>query len=325
MDKLSLLHFFVAAADEGSYAGAASALGIAPSTVSKGISRLEDDLQLQLFFRSTRHIALTESGRCYRETARRILAELDQAERELRQDNDQPSGRLSVNLPISYGRQVVMPLLEGFRKKYPQIELEIAFEDAHVDLIESGTDLCIRSGTLRDSNLVARQLSPIDILTCASPAYIQQFGLPDGYRDFSRHSWIRFRYRQTGRLMPINVPQDNGLLQMDPGADFVVNDGEALAELCAQGLGLTQLPHFIARNWVMRGDIVPIMPNFREKEVAVWMIYAKRSFLPARIRVLADYLQSEIEKIGDTTYSTWLDTWDQKSPLCERETAELTE
>ncbi len=308
MDKLSLLRQFVTTVEQGGFSGAAKHLGSSPSTLSKGIARLEDHLSIKLFHRSTRQVRLTEAGSRYLITARHILLELEQCEQQLQQANDEPKGRIKVNLPVSYGRLYVMPLLQGFIQKYPEIELELSFNDSYVDMLEQGIDLTIRSGNVEDQRLVARKISPVDFLICASPDYLKQNGKPSCLEELRDHPWIRFRYRQSGRLMPITVPTDEGEQQYEPGQQFIVDDGEALAELCAQGLGLTQLPHFIARDWLNDGRIVPIMPYYRPEQHGVYAIYPKREYLPAKVRVLIEFLIENIEASGESAYETWTET-----------------
>jgi len=307
MDKLSLLKLFVNAVDQGGFAAAANHLGLSASTVSKGMARLEDNLSIKLFNRSTRQVNLTDAGSHYLVTARRIVLELEQCEQELRQTNDRPCGQVKVNLPVSYGRLYVMPLLQGFTKLYPDIKLDISFNDSYVDILEQGFDLTIRTGKLNDQRLVARMLSPIDFILCASPDYISSNGFPSCATEYSQHSWVRFKYPQSGRLMPITVDEGQGPESYDPGRQFIVNDGEAVAELCAQGLGLTQLPHFIARDWLRTNKIVPISPFLRSSE-GVYCVYPKREFLPVKVKVLIDYLMMKIEQNGENTYHTWAET-----------------
>lgn len=307
MDKLNLLKQFVASVEQGGFAAAAHHLGLSPSTLSKGIARLEADLSFKLFHRSTRQVSLTEAGRHYLITAQRILVELEQCEQQLQQANEEPRGRVKVNVQVSYGRLYVLPLLQAFAQQYPDIVLELSFNDRYVDMLEQGVDLTIRSGCLEDRRLVARKLSPVDFLICAAPDYLAKNGCPATAAQFNDHPWIRFRYRQTGKLMPVTISRGGAEQHYDPGQQFIVDDGEALAELCAQGLGLTQLPHFIARNWLKDNRIVPIMPSYRPPHHGVYAIYPKREFLPARVRVLIEFLIKQIEAGGESAYSTWAD------------------
>ena len=309
MDKLNLLHMFICVVDSGSFAKAAVVLGASASTVSKAIGRLEKELELMLFYRTTRQLQLTESGSMYANTVRSLLTELDVCETSLQQGNEQPQGKLRINAPHSYGRLYVSPLLIEFNRLYPKIQLEINYNDVYVDIIEQGVDVCFRAGTLADSNLVARQLSPIDFLTCSSPKYAKQHGVIP-VDQYNQHPWIRFRFRQTGRLMPISAMVEGSYQKLDPGQQFIVDDGEGMARLCSEGLGLTQLPHYTARNWIESGKIVPIAPYYRPANNGVWMIYVKREFLSAKIRVFVEFMQRKIAELGESPAHTWVETLD---------------
>ena len=304
MDKLNLLRIFVTVVDRGSFAAAASALGLSPSTVSKAITRLESDLKLFLFHRTTRQLTLSEAGGAYLETVRKLLAELEQCENHLIRQNDQPSGLLRINVPLAYGRRYVAPRLGEFRKHYPNIDVDLSFDDAYVDMIEQGIDICFRSGSIENSGMIAKQLSPMDFITCASPDYIDQHPCitEDKYHE---HTWIRFRFKQTGKLMPILYPASSRSDVFDISASYTVDDGEAMAELCSQGLGLTQMPHFLARNWLQKGDLLPVTPFVRAENFGVWMIYAKRQFQPAKIRAFINFFVEQMEEQGENQLQTW--------------------
>jgi DNA-binding transcriptional LysR family regulator len=305
MDKLRLLQLFVAAADLGSFAAVAKQLGTSPSTVSKAISRLEEDLGLQLFYRNTRNLTLTQSGESYVATVRSVTNELSACENELLQSNDQPKGLLKINVPVSYGRLYISPWLKTFHQRYPEIALDVSYSDHYVDMIEQGVDVCIRSGTVQDSRLVVRRLSPIDFLICGSPDYISAHGRPKTPEQFVDHRWIRFRFGQTGKLMPIRYLQNNVVTEYESNNSFMVDDGEALAELCADGLGLTQIPHFIARNGLKSKAIVPLFPPLQLEGFGVYVLYPKRDYLPLRVRAFIDFLVAQLALIGERSDQTW--------------------
>ena len=307
MDKLKLIHIFVCVADAGSYVAAASRLGLDTSTISKAIARLEQRLHFRLFFRTTRRIRLTPAGTQYLEMARCLLRELEDVEQRLREDNEHPQGVLTLNLPVSYGRLYIMPLLGKFCKLYPDIELSISLDDAYVDLIEQQVDVCIRTGVLSESNVVARKLSPIDFVCCVSPQYLRQCNGQVDLDDASVHPWIRFRYRQSGRLMPIRIVAVDGVRSIDPRRDIVADDGETMSALCAQGLGLTQVPHFLARPWLEREQLKVIGQYYRSPDEGVYIMYPRREFLPAKSRVFIDFLVTEIESLGETSEYTWVE------------------
>ncbi len=301
MDKLNLLKLFVRVIEAGSFAKVANNQGLSPSTISKAIQRLESDLKVSLLHRSTRQIALTQAGREYLETAKNIINQLEASERSILQHNNQAEGLLRINLPISYGRLYVLPYIGEFTQRYPSISLDISFDDRYVDMVERGIDIVLRSGTLGDSNLIAKQLSPIDFLICASPEYIKTYGQPKNHTSFEQHRWIRFRFRQTGKIMPIMERQRSH----NPSNNLICDDGEALIALCEQGLGITQMPHFLAREAIQKGTIKAILPVFRPKDYGIWAIYANREFLPEKIRVFIDFIQEKLNSIGESPYHLW--------------------
>ncbi|MBL1276103.1 MAG: LysR family transcriptional regulator [Ectothiorhodospiraceae bacterium] len=309
MDKYRALELFIATVDRGSFAAAARQFATDPSTVSKAIKRLESQLGLRLFQRSTRELRLTPVGSQYADTVRCLISQLSDCEDELKIDNESPGGLLRVNLPVSYGRLYMLPIICEFQQQYSNIQLDISFDDAHVDMISQSIDVSVRSGRLNDSRLVAQRLSPIDFVICAAPEYVKKITLPLTENDFPLHRWIRFRFKQTGKLLPIfsSALLYNGeAASGDKGSqDVIVDDGEAMAQCCAAGLGLTQLPHFIARSWVESGKLVTVSKAYRSEDQDVFIIYPQREFLPVRTRRFVDYIKDRLTRMGETPSQTW--------------------
>ncbi len=305
MDKLNLLHIFCSVVSNGSFAAAANALSMSPSSISKAISRLEADLECTLFHRSTRKLSLSEQGKAYYRTATQILNELSECEEQLKYHSQSPSGTLKLNLPVSYGRIYILPLIAKFQRRYPDIDIHLSFDDNYLDLVDGGYDLSIRSGTLTDKNHYTRKLSPIDFLTCASPAYLARRGLPQSLNELQQHPWISFRFKQTGRILPIHYQSNAEIISFNPQQGCIVDDGEAMAQLCSDQLGLTQIPHFIAKPWIERGDLVSLLPHYRSTKSGVFITYTDKKLLPLKSRVFIDFLSAEIEAIGETPNSTW--------------------
>ncbi|PCJ46229.1 MAG: transcriptional regulator [Moraxellaceae bacterium] len=315
MDKLGLIEVFIEVVNTGNFVNTAGSLGLSPSTVSKAVARLESHLKFKLFNRSTRQLKLTPEGLIYSEIARNMLAELNECENQLRCDRQRPQGSLKINSSISYGRLYLLPIIKEFRSRYSDINIDITFSDRYVDVIEHGVDVCIRSGQLSESSLIGRQLSPIDFLICASPDYIERYGYPISVEELSNHSWIRFRFKQTGRIMPIRIKHGNEEKQVDPNRDFIVDDGEALASLCADGLGITQLPHFIARDWIQKKKIVLLFPTERPKGFGIYAVYASQKSTSAKISVFVEFLHQHLYSQGESTFYTWAE---QLTPLMDR-------
>lgn len=312
MDKIRALRFFVAVTDTGSFVGAAKVFGTSPSTVSKAIGRLEDSLNVPLFARSTRTLKLTHEGRHYLASVKALLLELDNVESHLRNNTQHVQGHLKINVPVSYGRLYIRPLLKSFCAHYPDVDIEIIYDDAYVDMIENGIDLTIRSGALADNRLVARKLSPIDFLVCAPYAYdtdsLTEAEIKEAESisaEWMNAKWIMFRFKQTGRLMPISLPTATGIQAYYPPNRIVVDDGEALAELCADGLGLAQMPHFIARNTLLSRKIRPLLPATYSEQLGVYAVYPKRQETPAKISAFIRFLQDQLAHKGEFPERTW--------------------
>lgn len=312
MDKLRSLEIFLATCEGGSFAEAARRCNTDPSTVSKAIGRLEAELGLTLFQRSTRQLRITPAGKRYAETVRRMSRELSDCEAELKQHNDTPSGTLRISSAVCYGHLYLRPLLKAFCQRYPDIRLELQINDLHVDIIDNDIDVALRTGYVKDSRLIARRLSPMDFMICASPDYLAARGTPRCAADFQQHSWIGFRIKETGLQQPVFLPDEQGCYQLhELTPSHLTDDGEAMANLCADGFGFAQLPHFLAKQGLERGELISLYPCFRppQPDNGVFAIYAKRDYLPARVRVFIDFISAELAAMGEGANHTWAQAW----------------
>lgn len=312
MDKLRLLEIFLATCDGGSFAAAAKTCSTDPSTVSKAIGRLEAQLRLTLFQRSTRQLSITTAGQRYADTVRKMMQDLSSCEHELKHLNDSPSGTLRINSAACYGHLYLLPLLQTFCQRYPAIKLELEINDLHVDIIDNGIDVALRTGYVKDCRLVARRLSPMDFLTCVSPQYLSAQGTPRYADDFQQHSWIGFRIKQTQQLQPIFLPNDRGeYLPYELERRHITDDGEAMAYMCADGLGFAQLPHFLAKQGLQSGALVSLYPYYRppQPDSGVFAIYPKLDYLPARVRVFIEFITTSLESAGESANHTWAENW----------------
>lgn len=199
MDSFSGLESFVRAADLLSFAEAGRALGISASAVGKNVARLEQQLGLRLFHRTTRQVRLTQEGTLFHERCRRILDELHDARAAMQAAAETPRGRLRVSLP-AIGYRFLLPVLPEFQARYPEVELDLDFNDHLVDVVEAGLDVVIRSGDLADSRLVARRLGPFRFVLAASPAYLAERGIPLTPADLAGHTSLRYRFLNSGKL-----------------------------------------------------------------------------------------------------------------------------
>ena len=312
MDKLRSLELFLATCDGGSFAAAARICNTDPSTVSKAIGRLEAHLGLTLFQRSTRQLTVTTAGKRYARTVRNTMQDLSSCEVELKHLNDSPSGTLRISSGVCYGHLYLRPMLPAFCQRYPAIKLELELNDLHVDIIENGIDVALRTGFVKDSRLVARRLSPMDFLTCVSPHYLEAHGTPRCREDFHQHQWIGFRIKETQQLQPIFLPDHQGeYLPYELERSHITDDGEAMAHMCADGLGFAQLPHFLAKKGLNSGALVSLYPclELPQPESGVFAIYPKREYLPAKVRVLIEFLTTSLAAMGESPNRTWAGDW----------------
>lgn len=312
MDKLRLLEIFLATCQGGSFVAAAKISNTDPSTVSKAITRLEGQLKLTLFQRSTRQLSITTAGLRYADTVRKMLQDLNACEHELKHLNDAPMGTLRINSAVCYGHLYLLPLLQAFCQRYPAIKLELEINDLYVDIIDNDIDVALRTGYVRDSRLIARRLSPMDFLICASPQYLATKGTPRCAEDFHQHSWIGFRIKETQQLQPIFLPDNQGEYQpYELTRSHITDDGEAMASMCVSGLGFAQLPHFLAKQGLQSGNLVSLYPYYRppQPDNGVFAIYAKRDYLPARVRVFMAFITAYLESAGESAHFTWAEKW----------------
>lgn len=310
MDKIKHLRIYVHVYQEGNFSKAATKLGLSPSTISKSISTLEDKIGLRLIERSTRSLTFTRLGVEYACTAMEVLQKLEDIEYMLRYSSSSASGSMKLHVPVSYGRLYILPMLPRFKERYPDIKLNITFSDEYVDMIRDGYDLCIRSGYIGDCSLVANKLSPVDLITCASPQYLESNGsfLREG---LGSHTWIKFRHKHNGKIAPVYVPTDGAgegdgkFEELVTDSDIVVDDGEAMLELCAKGAGLAQVPHYVARKWLDDGRVVSLGTVIRPRQQGVYVIYPGRRNLPERSRLFIAFLKNYLASIGEYPERTW--------------------
>src|SRR5262245_36921925 len=192
MDRFDAMQAFVAVADLRGFAPAARKLKLSPSAVTRLIAALEERLGARLLQRTTRSVALTDAGAMYLERARRILSDVEEAERSAEGERTRPSGRLVVSAPVGFGRLHVSPVMSAYLKRYPEVSGELRLEDRVVNLVEDGIDLAVRIGELADSTLVARQVGEMRRIVVASPAYLKARGEPRRPRDIVSHDTIQF-------------------------------------------------------------------------------------------------------------------------------------
>jgi DNA-binding transcriptional LysR family regulator len=264
---------FARTASLGSYTAAARALSVSPSAVSKSVQRLEQQLGLSLFTRTTRSLTLTPEGRDLHERALRLLREAEGIEQAALAARAEPSGTLTVTAPLPIGLHLLCPALPRFRERFPRLLVDLRLSDQITDLIEEGIDVAVRVGELADSRLVSRRLAPNRLCAYASPAYLAQRGTPAHPDDLVGHDCVSLRFQSSGQSLRWQFRIDDRVVEIMPEPAITVDAGDGVAALLAAGGGIGVSSTYIAAPYVARGELVPILTPFaieRSSITALW-------------------------------------------------------
>jgi DNA-binding transcriptional LysR family regulator len=294
MDKLSSLRAFVKVVETSSFSEAGRRLRLSRSAVSKYIAELEEDLGVQLLSRTTRRVTPTENGQAYFERALAILADLDAADHAVSQSHATPRGLLRINAPMSFGTMQLGPALVGFMKQYPELQIQLALSDEHVDPVQDGLDVTLRIAELESSSLIARRLMPIERVVCASPGYLKQHGVPEHPTDLRNHDCLTYGYLSTGNQWKLTGK--DGDHWVNPRWTLCANNAEVLRDAAAAGRGVALLPEFIAAAALRDGNLQPILADYHAPPLSLYAIYPPTRHLAVKVRLFIDYLVETFSK-----------------------------
>lgn len=290
MHGLQALLAFSETAKRGGFAAAARELGTSPSTLAKSVGRLEASLGLRLFHRTTRQVSLTADGERLFRRCQRVLAELEELQSEAAGVRAAASGTLRIDMPIAYGRKVILPLLARLVSAHPALELDVRLSDAYVDLVKDGVDVAIRAGELEDSTLVARRFASQQLILVASPSYLRDRGTPGTLDALAAHRHILFRLPGRGRDRPQQFAVEGRAIALRPVQGARFNDGDAMVQAAALGLGLAQVPDYMVTEEIVAGRLVEVLAQHRPPAMPIHAVMPGNRMVPARVRVLVDAL-----------------------------------
>ena len=287
---------FVAAAESAGFSAAGRKLGLSPSAVSKLVTRIEDRLGTPLFVRSTRTLQLTPEGALYLERARRILADIDDAERLIATGADfVPRGRLRVSSLVAFGECCLLPLVPKFLALYPQVELDISLTDTVIDIVDERTDVALRSGPLRDSTLMARKILEFRRVVVASPTYLASHGVPEQPQDLDHHNCLRFNFRRSLDEWPFRDPSSGEAYTRPVSGNVHANSGVVMRQFALDGIGLARLGAFHVERDIAEGRLVAVLEDYNPEDIErIHAVYVGHEHLSARIRAFIDFLADAI-------------------------------
>jgi len=280
---------FVAAARADNFTQAADRMGLTKSSVGKTIARLEQTLGVKLFHRTTRLTRLTADGEAYLAACTSALDEITAAQAALSSNNRVLSGRIHIDMPVAFGRRVLLPILVDIMRPHPGLSLSLTFSDATSDLLQDDVDIAIRFGALKNtSHLVARHLATQDRVICASPAYLRARGEPLTLADVRRHRCIVGSLK--GPPLIWTVLEDGVEQRFTPPATHQLTDGEAMVDAAVNGLGIGQFALSLVREHLAAGRLKPILQSYSSAGVAIHAVWPKRAQLSPRVRYVVDEL-----------------------------------
>lgn len=289
MDRLTAMQVFAKVVELGSFARAAERLDLSTSACSRQVADLETHLDTRLLNRTTRKLSLTESGRAYHERCVQLLADIEEVEQAAQAGRAKPRGTLRITCSVNFGLHHVAPLLGPFLKKHPDVKLDISLSDRMVDIVEEGFDVAIRIGESRSTSVIARRLGETRMLCCASPAYLKKHGTPATPAQLTGHNCMLYEY-----LSPRNEWRFTGIdgqeHRVRVAGSAQTNNGDMLATVAAQGLGICCEPDFIVAPHLASGALKRILTNYAAPAATIHAVYPSRRHLSAKVRAFVDAL-----------------------------------
>ena len=296
MNRISRVDLFLEVVKQNSFTAAAKCLNLSAPAVSKQVQALEKQLGVKLLNRTTRQVTLTEEGAVYAQRAGRALEDLHEAERAILELKECPLGKLKINVPLSFGIGYLSKPIADFAIKYPEVVIDVDYDDRRVDMIAEGYDVVIRIGSLPDSSLIARKLAQCPLLVCASPAYLKKQGLPVSPADLVSHRGIVYT-KHDNRAIWKFTDASNRISKVTINRDFASNNAEAMVQACLQGVGVALLPIFSVAVYLESKHLVHILKDFRSyPEPAIYALFAQNRYQSTKIRLFIDWM---IEKCND--------------------------
>ncbi|WP_330210407.1 LysR family transcriptional regulator [Pseudomonas sp. AM4(2022)] len=290
MDRFNAMRVFTRIVELGGFAKAADSLQLPRASVTILIKQLEAHLGVQLLQRTTRHVSPTLDGTAYYQRCVQLLTDLEETEAVFSTRRQNPRGTLSIDMPSGIGSLIVIPALPTFTALYPQIELEIGFNDRPVDLIREGVDCVLRGGPALDESLVARPLAMMEQLTLASPAYLEHMGTPTCLEQLAGHQMIEYVSSASGKRFGLEFLLGTELRPVNLPKVVAVNSSAGYFAACEAGYGLIQAPRYHALRQLAEGTLVQVLPEVAVPKMALTALYPPHRQLSQRVRVFVDWL-----------------------------------
>lgn len=295
MDKLQAMSVFVEIAEKGSLTAAANSLGKSLPAVVRMLAALEENLQVRLFNRTTRSIALTEEGRIYLERCNKILAEIEESELALSRSQVEPHGTMTLTTPIRFGELHVAPSVTRFLERYPRVKVHLLLHDRIVNLLDEGIDIAVRIAHLEDSSLIAKHVGEIRQVTVASPALLAKLGsAPQNPHQLSDLPCVRTTSISSSPFWHFN--EYGKRLDVPVKGTFLCNQVKATVDACIAGLGYGVFFNYQVMPWVRSGELEIVLSDFEPEALSLNIVYPHTRLMAMRVRVLIDWLADDLKQ-----------------------------
>ena len=296
MDQLLAIRVFARVVEAGTFTKAADSLQMPKATVTKLIQSLESHLGVKLLQRTTRRVAVTADGANYYEKTDRLLKELGDIDGSFGMAQRRPSGHLRIDVGASTASLVLIPALPEFMALYPEIQIDLGVSDRHIDLISDNVDCVIRGGVLTDLSMIGRQIGAAPWVTCATPAYLKEHGVPTHPAELeSQHKAVTYLSARTGRAMPMHFQKGNEKLELTPRKAVGVNESNAHFAAGLAGLGIMQTFAYSAQGHIDSGALVSILPDWQPAPYPFYVVYPPNRHLSNRLRVFIDWIAARFD------------------------------
>lgn len=289
MDRFEAMSLLVAVTDKGSLSAAGRALGVPLATLSRKVSNLEARLGTRLLLRTTRKLTLTDAGLAYVAAARRILEQVEEAEREAAGEFMVPKGELVVTAPLMFGRVHVLPVVADFLAAFPDIDIRLVLSDRNVDLVDDHVDMAVRIGRLPDSAMVATQVGTLRWVACASPSLVDRYGLPQVPGDLQRYPCVAVDAAAPLQSWRFRDPRPGAALDVALKPRLAVTTTEAAAQAAVRGVGVARLLHYQVVDAIRRGELQLLLQPYEPEPVPVHLVHASRGQMPLKMRRFLDF------------------------------------
>lgn len=297
MDRLHEIEVFIAVAETGSFAKAGRQLRLSPPAVTRAISALEERLGARVFNRTTRSLSITDVGQRFLEIGRRVVADLDAAEKEAMGETAVPQGHLNITASVTFGRSALPPVVCSFLGQYPRVTASVLLLDRVVNLIEEGIDIAVRVGHLPDSNLIAKRIGAVHRVLVASPDYLARRGVPASPADLRLHSILAFTGLMPNREWRFQDGQKLGSVSLHP--TFEINDAVAAIQAAEMGHGITTALSYMVSDQIREGKLVSVLAPFTLPPLPVHLVYPHARLVAPKIRAFVDFAAPRLKTALD--------------------------